>query len=499
MKFKQIIMSSLLLITSLSSCNDNSTQQPTVEPTVEITPEPSVIPTQVPTVEPTVDSTVEPEQEIDSLKVLSIGNSFALDTLEYVPNIALNSNVKSVKFGSLYIGGCSIDKHYDNAVNNKSNYEYYTNEGYGWSSVNNKSILYALQSEQWDYISIQHGTGDGSRYADIKSYLNIENLIEYILLNVDYNPKIVFNMTWVGEKGSHEELINVFNNDTQAYYEAICDLTSERIAYAEGLDIVSPTGTAIQNARTGQLGSLTRDNYHLSLTTGRYTAGLTFFMAITGKDVSNIDWAPSSMTSYMKEVAIESACNAIKTPYSVTESIIEAPDFEWPTYATYGEAATPENPYYEHAAKEAPEVTDKIDLLEYFNILPTLPLIHTTMQSPNNMGLTIDLEKTPYLYYSFIVPEGSDFTFSIYSDTTYSPWLSFLDASSGNAKLNSTAETWDALYANNRKQYATKTQTGCIDLRDYAKPGAKKWIISMMKLYGPKGNEVVISYFFIGS
>ena len=60
--------------------------------------------------------------------------------------------------------------------------------------------------------------------------------------------------------------------------------------------------------------------------------------------------------------------------------------------------------------------------------------------------LTIDLNKTPYLYYSFIIPEGSDFTFSIYSDTTYSPWLTFLDVTKGNAKLNSGAENWDALF-----------------------------------------------------
>ena len=438
-------------------------------------------------------------EEIESLKVLCIGNSFSADTIEHVPNIALNSNVKNVKFGNLYIGGCSLNKHYNNAINNIASYEYFVNEGKGWSSSYNHSILSVIKSEEWDYISIQHGTGDGSRYADINSYLKLESLIGFIKANASGNPKIAFNMTWVGEKGSHEELINVFNNDTQAYYESICNLTKNTISKSMYLDLISPTGTAIQNARTASLGSLNRDGYHLSYTTGRYAAGLTFFMAITGKDISNIKWAPSGMSQYMIDVAIESAVNAIKNPYGVTNSIIEVPEFQWPVDASYGQAATPSNPYYPHCAKNAPEVESKVDLFPYFNISKSLPIVSSTLQSSNNLGLTIDLTKTPYLYFSFVIPEGSDFTFSIYSNSTYAPWLTFLDRTQGNAKLGQSAETWDALFANNRAQYATNTQTGCIDLRDYAKDNATKWIITMMKLYSPKGAGVTLSYFFIGS
>lgn len=454
-------------------------------------------------VESTDTSTLlETEEKIEvpkSLKVLSIGNSFAIDTVEHIPNIALNMGVKEVKFATLYIGGCSINKHYDNAINNKSNYEYYINTGSGWSSTANKSIYYALQSEEWDYISIQHGTGDGSRYANIKSYENLANLISYVKENAIGNPSIAFNMTWVGEKGSHEELINVYNNNTFEYYKDIAKLTRDQISKTEGLDIISPTGTAIQNARTASLGTLTRDNYHLSLSTGRYTAGLTFFMALTNIDIKDITWAPSTMTQYMIDVAIESARNAIELPYTVIYSEIPVPEFQWPTYAQYGQAATPENPYYEHAAQEAPEVEHKIDLLQYFDLDCKTPTIQSTFQTSNNLGLTIDIAKTPYLYYSFIIPEGSDFTFSIYSDTTYSPWLTYLDVTQGNAKLGEGSENWTTLFNNNRAQYATKTQTGCIDLREYLTSSSLRWIISMMKLYAPKGESVVVSYFFIGS
>ena len=204
------------------------------------------------------------------------------------------------------------------------------------------------------------------------------------------------------------------------------------------------------------------------------------------------------MNQYMIDVSIESSNNALITPYSVTNSILEAPEFQWPD-VTYGEAATPSNPYFAHPCKDAPTVNEKIDLLPYFNLSNNFPVVNSTIQTGNNLGLTIDLNKTPYLYYSFIIPEGSDFTFSIYSDTTYSPWLTFLDVTKGNAKLNSGAENWDALFSSGRKQYSKVSQTGCIDLREYSNPNATKWIISMMKLYTPKKDAVTMCYFFVGS
>ncbi len=432
-----------------------------------------------------------------SLKILCIGNSFSCDTIEHVADIALHSGVQNVKLGNLYIGGCSITKHYNNAVNNNASYEYFVNTGSGWSSTYNNTMLSAIESEDWDWISIQHGTADGSRYAEAASYANLPNLIAYIKQHASANTKIAFNMTWVGEKGSHEELIYSFNNETIPYYNAIAALTRDHIVPTQGIDVVSPTGTAIQNARTADLGLLTRDGYHLSLTTGRYIAGLTFFKALTGADISGITWAPGNMNAYTKAAAIEAANNAITTPFSVTASVLEVPPFEWPSNVPYGEAATPKHPYYAHAAKEAPNVANKIDLLPYFNYGNGIPVVQTTMQTANGLGLSLDLKQTPYLYYSFVIPSGSDFTFSIYSNSDYSPWLTFLDVTQGNAKLGQSAESWNALFENNRAQYATVSQTGCIDLRDYS-TSELKWVISQMKFYAPKFDSVTVSYFFIG-
>ena len=433
----------------------------------------------------------------EEIKILCIGNSFSCDTIEHVANIALSLGVKKVTLGNLYIGGCSIKKHYANATADNKTYEYFQNNGSGWTSSYNHSIKATLESEDWDYVSIQHGTLDGSRYAEQESYKDLPALIGYIRQYVPSTTKIVFNMTWVGEPNSHEEMI-AFGNDQLKYYQAVAKLTSTHIASVDGVDIISPTGTSIQNARTAEVGLLTRDNYHLSLGLGRYIAGLTFFKALSGADISNIKWAPQGLSEYKKEVAIESVNNTFKNKFSVTESRLVPPEFSWPSDLKYGEAATPDEPHYEHAAKTAPNVESKVNLLGYFNLSESTPAVSSTLESANGLGLNVDLTKTPYLYYSFAIPDGSDFCFSIYSDSNYSPWLSFLDASKGGATLSESAETWDALFKS-RAQYATKSVSGCIDLRDYAKADAKKWVISRLKLYAPKGEEVIVSYFFLGS
>ena len=432
------------------------------------------------------------------LKILCIGNSFSVDTIEYVASIAKSLGVKNVKLGNLYIGGCSIKKHYYNATNNVKQYEYFQNSGSGWKSTKGHDILTTLKSEDWDVISIQHGTNDGSRYAEESSYNDLPALVKLIRDNVDEKTKIAFNMTWVGEKNSHAEMI-AFGNDQIKYYNAVANLTKTLVKNTEGIDIVSPTGTAIQNARTASVGLLTRDSYHLTMNLGRYIAGLTFFKAVTGADISKIKFAPSGLSDYMKSVAIESVNNAFSEPFSITESQLEVPEFVWPKNVTYGPAAFHETKYHEHCAKLSPVVENKVDLLALFNLGETYPLITGTAETANNLGLKVDLNKTPYLYYSFIVPKGSDFTFSIYADPTYSPWLSFLDKREGEAKLGQSAESWDAATGSGRAQYVTETQTGCIDLREYSVEGADKWMISRLKLYAPKGAGVTISYFFLGS
>ena len=278
---------------------------------------------------PTVPTAAEPEDAPvpETLKILCIGNSFSADTIEHVGSIAKALGVKTVRLANLYIGGCSIQKHYANATNDSASYEYHYYDGMRWRTLPKKSIAQGLAAEEWDWVSIQHGTADGSRYTEAASYEKLPDLVAYIRANIGDETKIAFNMTWVGEPYSHEEY-KLFAQNQSRYYEAIAAFTETSIVSIEGLDVVSPTGTAVQNARTADLGLLTRDKYHLSYDVGRYIAGLTFLRALTRMDITGLTWAPDGVSDYARNVAIEAANNAVACPFAVTASTVEKPSEE---------------------------------------------------------------------------------------------------------------------------------------------------------------------------
>ncbi len=255
----------------------------------------------------------------NELKILCIGNSFSEDTTAHLSQIALHSGFSKIKVANLYVGGCSINKHCIHAKDEMPVYRYDINEGSGFTQMPNYKISDAIKSDAWDWISIQHGTGDGSRYTEIESYEKLPWLINYVKNLAHCKTKIAFNMTWVGEPDFHHEEIQHYGGDQLLIYNKIAELTKEHILTMTGIDVVSPTGTAIQNARTGEIGLLTRDGYHLSLDTGRYIAGMTFLKALTGAEVSDATFINDERA---RQVAVESVDNAIMNPFVITNSKI---------------------------------------------------------------------------------------------------------------------------------------------------------------------------------
>ena len=259
-----------------------------------------------------------PAEPPESIKILFIGNSFSADTAEHTVDILKALGVNDVRVSYLYQGGCSINKHYTQLINDSAAYEYYANAGSGWTLVKNQKISTVVSKYSWDYIVIQHGTLDGSKYADEKSYKNLAKLVSGVKEKAKGAPKIVFNMTWVGEPNSHAEMI-AYGNDGEKYFADICKLTEQTVAKTSGIDIVSPTGTAVQNARSAYDKLITRDGYHLSMGFGRYVAGLMLVKTLTRLDIDNIVWAPDGVTEKEKQIAIDAVNAAYKNNYTVTD------------------------------------------------------------------------------------------------------------------------------------------------------------------------------------
>ena len=60
----------------------------------------------------------------EPIKVLTIGNSFSQDAVEqYLHEIAAADGQELI-IGNMFIGGCSLERHYINMLNNTADYAY---------------------------------------------------------------------------------------------------------------------------------------------------------------------------------------------------------------------------------------------------------------------------------------------------------------------------------------------------------------------------------------
>lgn len=253
------------------------------------------------------------------LKVLAIGNSFSSDSVEYLYQIAESAGMQNIKIGNLYIGGCSLQTHWNNALNNKSAYTYYKNTT-GTFVTSTSSIYNALKDEDWDIIVLQQVSGYSGKPASYEPY--ITNLKEYISEHKT-NPNAVFgwNMTWAYQNNSTHQDFSKYNNDQLTMYTAITDTVKSKIVPDKDFEYIIPAGTAIQNMRTSYIGdNLTRDGYHLSIPMGRYIAALTWFKTLTGWSIDNIEYTPAGLDKNDLNAIKEAVNNACKKPFDITAS-----------------------------------------------------------------------------------------------------------------------------------------------------------------------------------
>lgn len=276
---------------------------------------------------------IDPEEdwkEDGILKILTIGNSFSDDSMEYVYQIAQSAGVKKIRLGNLYIGGCTLDTHAANAKGDKGAYEYRTNTRGSWSTTQNYKMSDAIRSEDWDYISLQQASGSSGMD---RTYGELAYLISYVR-ELCPDAKIVWNMTWAYQQDSTHGEFPKYNSDQTTMYNAILNAVEKRVRPRKEIFDVIPTGTAIQNARTSYMGDhLTRDGYHLTYDFGRYVAGLTFVHKLTGLSVEGVDYMPAGVDDTMRKIAVEAATNAVASPTAVTQSAYtEEPEFDESLY-----------------------------------------------------------------------------------------------------------------------------------------------------------------------
>lgn len=267
-----------------------------------------------------------PKQK-QTFKVLAIGNSFSYDAMEHIYGIAEDCGLEDIILGHLYIGGTSLENHWNNASNNSANYTYYKNSTGTWTEEHNKTMLYGIKDEDWDVISLQQVSGLSGVESSYNT--NLTNLVNYVNTNkTNPDAQLAWHMTWSYQSNSGHADFSRYNRNQLTMYNAITTATQNKIVANPDFDIIIPSGTAIQNVRTSYIGdTLTRDGYHLSMYLGRYIAGLTWVKAITGLPIEDLTYIPNKneiKDDYLP-IIIEAVNSAIEEPFKITNSTFTKP------------------------------------------------------------------------------------------------------------------------------------------------------------------------------
>ncbi len=261
--------------------------------------------------------------ESNSLKVLAIGNSFSVDAMEYLYDIAKSAGYTDIVLGNLYIGGCSLETHAGNITKTDRSYDFYVNKSGKWT--NTKSTLATgVNYEDWDCISLQQVSGLSGVASSYEPYLT--ELVNYVKKACP-DAKLVWHMTWAYQGNSSHSDFAKYGRDQNTMYQSILSAAESGILEAHKDDFagIIPSGTAIQNIRTSYFGdTVTRDGYHLSYDIGRYTAALTWLKAITGTDLSKVTYVPEEyrylLGTKASLAAKEAAEKAVLMPFEVSAS-----------------------------------------------------------------------------------------------------------------------------------------------------------------------------------
>ncbi len=260
----------------------------------------------------TTTGTVTPGK---SIKVLAIGNSFSVDAMEHLAVILNDAGYDEIILGDLYIGGCSLDTHWNNIQSQSKAYTFYVNKGDAWSS-STTSIQTGIDFADWDVITIQQVSQDSGRP---ETFGKLQNIIDHVKKSKP-NAKIYWHMTWAYQATSSHAGFANYGKNQMNMYNAITSAVKTNILTNSSIDGVIPSGTAVQNLRLTYGDTLTRDGFHLTNGIGRYTAALMWYKQLTGGDISAITAVPKyypEIKDCLDQIK-EAVNNAYAKPLEVT-------------------------------------------------------------------------------------------------------------------------------------------------------------------------------------
>ena len=274
-------------------------------------------------------STEKPEK---GTKVLMIGNSFSISLLQHLPQVAADCGVE-LDLASLYIGGCSLERHWTNVVKDvDKEYKPYLfgRNRFGKYTQGKANVCDVLRMAKWDIVTVQQASHESWRPETYHPYG--DNLVAKIR-ELAPQAKIYVQETW--SYTPWDKRFARWGMDQNVMYSLL------HAAYADfakkyGFRVI-PMGTAVQEWRrelpvrytentfggdvVGGRGSRQpaweqadgkwvpkRDVFHLS-PTGEYLQALVWTAKLFGADVTGCAYRPDCVTeaeaALMKKIAMK--------------------------------------------------------------------------------------------------------------------------------------------------------------------------------------------------
>lgn len=330
-----ILLIVAISISVLAACGNNATTD---------IPETTVAAT-----EPT-----QPGEEGKNMKILTLGNSGAVDCGHMLAHIAAAEGYENFKLATLYYSGCSLTMHVGFMSKNESVYKLYVSSTAEPNKIptimNDVSMEQALRYDYWDIVVMQESSWDmaGGDSAGIRN--NIQLLQKYVRDNcMNPNVKFVYNSNWAGptdnvlrdtypnpENNVYYSRYVAYGDDRSTLYNAIIKGVQNVIVPDDTFEYIIPSGTAMENAFSSywEEKDIHRDYWHAT-DRARVMVSYVWLCRLFGIEQLaeiKLDKIPVAffksmqgtedyvLTDMDKAIILESVNNALKNPFAVTQS-----------------------------------------------------------------------------------------------------------------------------------------------------------------------------------
>ena len=253
-----------------------------------------------------------------SLKVLAIGNSFSVDAMTYLYQIAEKEGVEEIVLGNFFVGACTLKMHADYMESGDAAYRYDKNTNGTWVQTPDTTLLTGLLDEEWDVITMQQASQDSGIVTTYQPYLN--NLIAYVQEKCP-NAKIMWHMTWAYQSDSDHKAFPNYGNEQMSMYYGIVNCLQKEIDTNANIAATIPSGTVIQNLRNSVIGdALTRDGYHLN-NLGKLAAGYAWYAILADQPIQSVKLSAlgkTPVTEQQQDLIVKAVNAALEKPQAVT-------------------------------------------------------------------------------------------------------------------------------------------------------------------------------------